>query len=559
MKSTFSSRARLLFLALALAGTSLLVLACQGSNPLFFSNTRPDDTPFTGLSTALPPAADPALGVLMPEAMPRVLADPVLRWIAAQPDGRVVTDTQIADLWIDTLPDGDLLAERVYVPVARFATVQDDVDAVQLLALWMNTPETADQALAVTADAVAGLTALWGEPMQVEVFTSTLTLTQALEATPGRLGIVPFDQLVPELKALKVGAQDPTDNTFDAAEYPLALRLYLHAKPGAEEMAASLLAAVQAAAPQTNRDPSKLTVLTMTGVTAMARVTALRMEEMGVDYPAAVVGPVLAASDITHISNEIPFVEDCQVNASENNLTLCSSPDYLQALRDVGVDIVGLTGNHLNDFGEAADLQSLQFYAQEKLPTYGGGANLAEALKPLLVEHNGNRLVFLGANQFGPTEAWATAASPGSAPYDLDQLRAAIAAARTELDADLVLVELQWEEGYDMTPLPDQSEEMQALSAAGADIVTGVQSHVAQTFAFGEGGLVLYGLGNLFFDQMWSQDTREALIARHTFYDGHHLSTTLLTTMLEDYAQPRWMDADERADLLERLFATGGW
>ncbi|MFZ2487864.1 MAG: CapA family protein [Anaerolineae bacterium] len=559
MQSTFSSRARLLLLALALAGTSLLVLACQGGKPLFFNNTGPDGTPFTGLSTALPPAADPALGVMLPETMPRVLADPVLRWIAAQPDGRVVTNTQVADLWIDTLPDGDLLAERVYVPVARFATVQDDVDAVQLLALWMNTPKTADETLAVTADAVAGLTALWGEPMQVEVFTSTLTLTQALEAAPGRLGIVPFDQLAPELKALKVGAQDPTDNTFDAAEYPLALRLYLHAKPGAEELAASLLAAVQAAMPQTNRDPARLTILTMTGVTAMARVTALRMEEMGVDYPAEVVGPVLAASDITHISNEIPFVEDCQVNASENNLTLCSSPKYLQALRDVGVDIVGLTGNHLNDFGPADNLWSLQFYAQEKLPTYGGGANLAEALKPLLVEHNGNRLAFLGANEFGPTQAWATATDAGSAPYDLKQLRTAIAAARTELNADLVLVELQWTESYDIMPLPEQREQMQALSAAGADIVTGVQSHVAQTFGFGDGGLVLYGLGNFFFDQMWSQETREAIIARHTIYDGRHVSTTLLTTLLEDYAQPRWMDEDERADLLERLFTAGGW
>jgi hypothetical protein len=59
----------------------------------------------------------------------------------------------------------------------------------------------------------------------------------------------------------------------------------------------------------------------MTGVTAMARMTALRMEQNGYDYPAAVVGPLLSQADITHISNEIPFMADCQVNASENNLS----------------------------------------------------------------------------------------------------------------------------------------------------------------------------------------------------------------------------------------------
>lgn len=310
---------------------------------------------------------------------------------------------------------------------------------------------------------------------------------------------------------------------------------------------------------QTNRDPAKLTVLAMTGVTAMARMTALRMEQNGYDYPAQVVGPELSKADVTHISNEIPFVEDCQVNASENNLTLCSRPEYLEALRGVGVDIVGLTGNHLNDFGEQDSLWSMQFYRDQSLPTYGGGSDLEESLKPLLVEHNGNRLVFLGANQYGPEFAWAAADWPGSAPYDLAGMSQAIADARSELDADLVLVELQWEESYDTLPIQSQVEGLQAISAAGADIVTGVQSHVPQAVGFGEGGLILYGLGNFFFDQMWSQATREGLIPRHTIYDGRHLSTKLLTTVLEDFAQPRWTTDAEREALLRRVFTASGW
>jgi poly-gamma-glutamate capsule biosynthesis protein CapA/YwtB (metallophosphatase superfamily) len=100
---------------------------------------------------------------------------------------------------------------------------------------------------------------------------------------------------------------------------------------------------------------------------------------------------------------------------------------------------------------------------------------------------------------------------------------------------------------------------LRAVSDAGADIVTGVQSHVPQAVEFRDGRMILYGLGNFFFDQMWSQATREGLIPRHTIYDGRHLSTKLLTTVLEDFAQPRWASADEREALLRRVFTASGW
>ena len=130
---------------------------------------------------------------------------------------------------------------------------------------------------------------------------------------------------------------------------------------------------------------------------------------------------------------------------------------------------------------------------------------------------------------------------------------------RQTLDVDLVLVELQWEESYDTLPIQSQIDGFRALSDAGADIVTGVQSHVPQAVEFRNGREILYGLGNLFFDQMWSQATREGLIPRQTIYDGRHLSTKLLTTVLEDFAQPRWASEAEREAILQRVNTASGW
>ena len=63
---------------------------------------------------------------------------------------------------------------------------------------------------------------------------------------------------------------------------------------------------------------------------------------------------------ITHISDEVPFLDDCVADPSENNLILCSDTDYWATLAAVGTDIVGLSGNHVNDFGREGARRSLQ-------------------------------------------------------------------------------------------------------------------------------------------------------------------------------------------------------
>ena len=96
-------------------------------------------------------------------------------------------------------------------------------------------------------------------------------------------------------------------------------------------------------------------------------------------------------------------------------------------------------------------------------------------------------------------------------------------------------------------------------ATAGAAAVSGSQGHHAQGFAFQDGAFIHYGLGNLFFDQMWSLETRQEFLDRHVFYDGRHISTEVLTAILEDYARPRPMSEAERAALLQAAFAASGW
>lgn len=444
---------------------------------------------------------------------------------------------------------------RFYAPVAAFATVTDDVSLAELAERWQG---GGDGPLVIARDYETELGALLGGPMGSSVIvTSTQGILAAVEADSSALGIVPFDRLHPRFKALSVDGVSVLDNRLDPDAYGLAAAVGADGPYGAA-LAAALSAQVTNAS---NRDPEYLTSLIMTGVTAMTRVTALKMERNGYDYPARIISPTLSAADITHISNEVPFIEGCVVNASQDNLTMCSDTTYWAALEALGTDIVGLSGNHVNDFGRDGARESIGWYRENEIAIYGSGLNVEEACAPLLWEHNGNRFAFIASLAFGPAFAWATDDLPGACYYYDEKERIFETIRELRAQVDIIAVELQYLETYNPYPTSRQVVEFRELREQGVDIVTGVQSHVPQAFEpYGpEGsqrpGVIVYGLGNLFFDQMWSWQTRTELMARHTIYRGRVLSTEILTAVLEDYAQPRWATESERAGLLRSIFA----
>jgi len=559
----------------------LVLAACSATLPVFDGTPPTQDTPAatteapatavpeateTPQPTATPkPTATPTptpqpLTVSMAADLPQSFATALGERLAAAgplPDGRViklVDAGQDAEASILLRPaqsdDVAVLAERVFVVVAPFATLQDEIALDTLRKRWAGD----GQPLFMTDEAAALLTPVLGEDHAQIV--SIDGLLAELKATPGALGVLPFDQLNPTYKVLNLDGFNPVDNRFSSDGYPLAVQVVVQGE-ASDDVADVLAGAIE---PMTNRDPDKLTTLVMTGVTAMARVTAKRMEQKGYTYPAKVIGPELSAADITHISNEIPFIEGCKVNASADNLKFCSKPEYWAALEAVGTDIVGLSGNHVNDFGRKGAQQSLAFYKDNGIPVYGSGLNEEEACKPLLLEDHGNTFAFIAALAYQPARAWATKTEPGACYYYKNKEKILNMIQDLSQQVDIVAVELQFYETYKPYPTQKQVREFRELRDAGADIVTGVQSHVPQALEpygdsdAGGAGIIAYGLGNFFFDQMWSQETRDELYLRHTIYDGKLIHTEILTGVLYDYAQPRWATPKQRARILNRIF-----
>lgn len=536
------------------------------SNSQATTDTRASTLPSS--TTITPSVTSPALSLVLaqtdalPMALRALAATPALSqtaWLTAPTEAPTVTVR-----FAFQGQKADAVYAYTFAAATRFDTIDTTITWPALQAAWRGNSDRFG-AVAVLTDTLPALTQLLGKAGTAVVgYGTEAEVVAAAWANPANsppaLVLLPFDQLEPRLVVLAIDGQNPVENAnkFDPAAYPLVATLYAEnlGKTPAEQ------AAVQdflAGLPAGNRDPKRLTVIAMTGVTAMVRLTAEQMDKRGVDWLAKVVGPELASADITAISNEVPFVPGCETNTSMDNLTFCSKPEYMAALRACGVDIIGLTGNHQNDYGREDALISLDIYEKAKLPVYGGGRNREAAFAPFYLEHNGNRLAFLGANSYGPDFAWATDTQPGSAQFDLNIMSATIRSIKEQGRADVVLAELQYQETYDVIPLLDQRDNFNALIRAGADIVTGVQSHVPQAMEFTDGKLVLYGLGNLFFDQMSSQATREGMIVKHTIYNNRHISTQVLTTLLYDYGQPRWATPAERTAILQRVFGASYW
>ncbi|MBX3010138.1 MAG: CapA family protein [Caldilineaceae bacterium] len=534
-----------------------------------------DGTSITAaLTETLPTPTPNALVLDVADGVPAALtsgSDPALVPTALAQTAIVTAATTAADVTVRLdyqQANGQAIYAYTFAAAARFDTIDTELTWDDVQAAWRGQSERFP-AVVVLTDTLPALAQVLGTAganvvgyaTEPEVVTAAW-VAQTAPATSGArpLVLLPFEQLEPRLVVFAIDGQNPVENAnkFTPADYPLVATVYAHdlsTTPAEQKLVQDWLQAL----PAGNRNADHLTVLAMTGVTAMVRLTAEQMDQRGAAWVAEVVGPELATADITVISNEVPFVEGCETDTRMDNLTFCSKPDYLVALTDSGVDIIGLTGNHQNDYGREDALQSLAFYEKNNLPVYGGGRNKEAAFAPYYLEHNGNRLAFLGANSYGPTFAWATDDKPGSAQFDLNIMSATIRNIKAQDRADLVLAELQYQESYDVTPLYDQRQNFNALVRAGADIVTGVQSHVPQAMEFTEGKLVLYGLGNLFFDQMWSQATREGMIVKHTIYEGRHLSTQVLTTLLYDYGQPRWTTPEERTTLLRRVYGASYW
>ena len=545
---------------------------------LFVPTTGPIDLPLTLtafstdlMPTPITPIVTETTGQVTPGGTAQV--DENFLWVSPLlPDGLIngfvapvvlalVDGKDQANLFLEIGENGRQVNSLVYALVAPFPRFEDEVSFAELKNSWLGTPSGvfADGNLYLTQETLTIFSAWWGTP--AEGFVRTVAEQELLDTTwsyANSWSLVPFDALQPQWKVIQVDGMSPIWNDFNSATYPLSVPISLNGENLA--IVDQLSEAFAAQKPiALNRDTNKLTTVVLTGVTALVRATAVEMENKGVLHPAGEVGPMLQSADILHISNEVPFASTCPPPAPvSTRLVFCSADKYLELLEYIGTDVVELTGDHFSDWGVEATLHTFDLYESEGWAYYGGGRTPEQGRLPIRMEHNGNKIAFIGCNGKGGSYTPSTRGEPGAVDCDFPLISSEISKLKEE--GYLVIMTFQHHEVYSFTPSPFLVEDFEFVADAGADIVSGSQAHQPHGMAFYHDSTIMYGLGNLFFDQLlMGEDTSRALIARHVVYNGKHISTEIFTIYFTDFSRPLYLTGDRRIRLLRQVFGESDW
>ncbi|MBI3160393.1 MAG: CapA family protein [Chloroflexi bacterium] len=295
-----------------------------------------------------------------------------------------------------------------------------------------------------------------------------------------------------------------------------------------------------------------------TGVIVPARCVQAAIDERGdpdylYDEPRQLIqGADLAIGTLNATISDYPPRAGCRPT-----FVLVGGSENADALALAGFDVMSVATNHIKNCGltNCGDIpfeDTLANLRRVGIAPVGAGANLAEALQPVVIEVNGIRFGFVSLGQIEP-QAFAGPDTPGIAVLDEANLRAAIAAAREV--ADVVIAMPHW--GPEDVPNPNylQLDLAQIAVDAGADLVVGNHTHVVQAVEIIDGVPVFYGLGNFVFDQTWARDHQQGVILVVRFVGTRLVDYNLIPTVVDGDGTVHFAADAEAEEILARIQA----
>jgi poly-gamma-glutamate capsule biosynthesis protein CapA/YwtB (metallophosphatase superfamily) len=397
-----------------------------------------------------------------------------------------------------------------------------------------------------------------------ESFDSEAAVVDHVSKTPEALGLVPWDEVGPRVKALSVDGKSLLDSER-SGHYPLALE-------GA-----------------TVPDPEELRRVVVGGDIVLDRgqYYMVIQKGMGIDFPldggyaavtsrvpeqsaysetgiihqftarrtgrAGAVREYLSGADLTLANFENPVIRDAVYHPDATTFT--GDLRLMPVLDQAGMDGVTLGNNHILDAGTTGLNETMRHLDDAGIAHAGAGMDLAEARKPMVFDLRGTKVGVLSYLDVPSYDwAWATQTAPGTAPLLENVMEEDIKRLRPRVD--LILVMPHWGKEYIATPEPQQVDLAHTALDAGADLVIGDHAHWPKGIELYEGKPIFYGVGNFLFDQSWSEETSTGIFAEITLYRDDVVQVRPVPFIMLDYAQPNFLMPGAGGDrALRKIFA----
>jgi poly-gamma-glutamate synthesis protein (capsule biosynthesis protein) len=442
------------------------------------------------------------------------------------------------------------------VPIAHLTSLRESV----------STEELSQAGELAVPRAYGGLAEELLDRSGFDSFDSADAVVDHVSRNPGALGLVPWSEVGPRVKALAVGGRSLLQpDAADLEGYPL--------KSGNTTVpdAGELRRVVVGGDIVLDRGQNYMVIQQGMGLDfpldgGYAAVTSRYPEssyysETGVIHQftaertggAGEVREYLRGADLTLANLENPVIRDAVWHPEDTTFT--GDLRLLPILEQAGIDGVTLGNNHILDAGTSGIRETIVHLEEAGIAHAGAGMDLAEAREPMIFDLDGTKvgvLSYLGVPSYD--WAWATETAPGTAPLLTDVMREDVERLRSRVD--VVVVSPHWGKEYIATPEPWQVEFAHAAVEAGADIFVGGHAHWPKGIEVYEGKPIFYGVGNFLLDQSWSEETSTGIFAEITLYQDRPVQFRPVPFIMLDYAQPNFLVPRGGGDrALRKIFA----
>lgn len=293
-------------------------------------------------------------------------------------------------------------------------------------------------------------------------------------------------------------------------------------------------------------------VMAFGGDVMLSRVVGQKMvSHKDYTWPFDMVASQFAESDFAVINLESPFtISSGSHLVKTGSFSFNADPKAMAGLEEAGIDLVSLANNHFGNQGQKGMLDTFKVLASSSVGYAGAGKNIQEAHRAYIKEINGVKFGFL-AYAYSEDLYIATADEAGMANMNLAMAKSDVAQLEKKVDVVVVLVHAGTE--YTAKPHQTQITFSRGVIDAGADLVIGHHPHWVQSTEKYQGKYIIYSLGNLVFDQMWSTETREGAIAKAYFRDKVLQKIDILPIVINDYGQPALAQGAQKDRILARM------
>ena len=209
-------------------------------------------------------------------------------------------------------------------------------------------------------------------------------------------------------------------------------------------------------------------------------------------YPLRLLAPTFRAADLVFVNCEGALSDHAR------QVGLNRTPEkFAKTMRSSGISLVNLANNHTFDAEERGFLDTLHALSSAGIAHVGGGHDLADARKPVIIARNGIKLGFLGYAQFNNMgeSAFAAEGRPGIVPMDPFLIKEDIRRLRPQVDYVVVAIHWATNRKYDISP--ENRTFAHDLIDAGADIIMGHHPPHPKGIEVYHGKVILYAPSNI--------------------------------------------------------------